>query len=250
MPPAALAPEQIRHNELYRQNQLAILQSRCAAVAATAVAVLDEQNPAADFARWMREISKAALTAGNDFYAALWASGHGATQVVVPRIQVNHGNILDGNFFGMPEPPELRQLALRSLIGNSISPTGEAHKLIQHKPHAGGAVNEAGAPNVAGDVAATTRNVAARGIQAFQVLRDRYEVAEQPLDASEAGKKFLNLSWPTTGLVADYQLHVAKVLRVADELSLDSADNLRALWWRLVGEPPADSPYFAAASRA
>lgn len=144
----------------------------------------------------------------------------------MPRVQANTANILDGNFFGMPEPPELRQLALRSLIGNSIAPDGEAHKLIQHKPHAGGAVDAAGAPNVAGDAEATARNVAARGVQAFQILRNRYEIAEQPTDASEAGKNFLNTSWPTTGLAADYQLHVAKVLRVANELSLDTTDNL------------------------
>lgn len=174
----------------------------------------------------MREISKAALTAGNDFHAALWAPGEGAAMVVVPRIQANAANILDQNFFGMPEPPELRQLALRSLIGKSIAPNGEAHKLIQHKPHAGGAVDDAGAPDVAGDAAATARNVAARGIQAFQVLRNRYEIAEQPIDASAAGKNFLNMSWPTTGLAVDYQLHIAKVLRTAGELSLDATDNL------------------------
>lgn len=71
---------------------------------------------------------------------------------------------------------------------------------------------------------------------------------------SEAGKNFLNTlrGLRTTGLAVGYQLHMAKVLRIASELTLDTADNLRALWWRLVGEPPADSdsPYFAAASRA
>lgn len=107
---------------------------------------LDEQNPATDFARWMREISKAALTAGNDFHAALWADGEGAGAVVVPRVQTAAANILDREFFGMPEPPELRQLALRSLIGNSIAPNGEAHRLIQHKLHAGGSVDAVGAP--------------------------------------------------------------------------------------------------------
>ena len=43
----------------------------------------------------------------------------------------------------LPRPPEMRQLALRSVIGNSIKSGGGAQKLIENKPHAGGGVDAA-----------------------------------------------------------------------------------------------------------
>ena len=65
---------------------------------------------------------------------------------------------------------------------------GEAAKLIRHKPHAGAWIDDAGAPDVAGNADATTAARAARGPQAYAVLRARFEVPEPPKDHGKEGK--------------------------------------------------------------
>ena len=153
-----------RHAAALRQSNLSVLQARCSSLSNQRVAVFDESSPAVDFRRWHSEIMKVATVAGKDFYAALFA----ASTTIIPRTAV--ANVLDVDDFGLPQPPEMRQLALRTLIGHSISPGGEAHKLIMHKPHAGGGVNAVGAPDVHGDALATERAQQARGAQSWQVL--------------------------------------------------------------------------------
>ena len=233
-----------RHAAALRQSNLSVLQARCSSLSNQRVAVFDESSPAVDFRRWHSEIMKVATVAGKDFYAALFA----ASTTIIPRTAV--ANVLDVDDFGLPQPPEMRQLALRTLIGHSISPGGEAHKLIMHKPHAGGGVNAVGAPDVHGDALATERAQQARGAQSWQVLCERFLVPETPEDKGAQATSLLTLRWPTTGLSADYQLHLSKVERMATELGLDDNDALRKLWWPLVAEPSSGSPYAPASSRA
>ena len=138
-----------RHAEHMRQQRLAVLQQRCTALAATIVNPLDEKDAASDWHRWLMDIRKVCATTGEDFQSALLAphtDAAGAVVNVVPKVAAA-GNLLDDDFFGSPQPPEMRQLAIRSLIGNSLIPGGEAQRLIKDKPHAGGSVDAAGSPD-------------------------------------------------------------------------------------------------------
>ena len=115
-----------RHVEAMTHSNLTLLQARCSALAAASVDKLDEDDQG-DFHRWNRDILKVVTTHGADFLGALVAD----ETVIIPRTNVTAANLLDNDNFGLPQPPEMRQLALRSvMIKHDVHFTASKWKIL------------------------------------------------------------------------------------------------------------------------
>ena len=99
--------------------------TRCDAVRSDAVATFDESD-AADFQRWVKEVKAKIAGHGGDMLQALEAHAYlpppapSATidpATTVPQAAI--GDLLDANNFGLVEPAEERQVAIRAFLANS-----------------------------------------------------------------------------------------------------------------------------------
>ena len=83
-------------------------------MSARAITVLSLKNPEADWHRWLDELKAVVKTYGQDFYDALLFAGD-IGEAAAP-------GVLDDE--PMPRTaPQMRQMALRALIGNSLPAT-------------------------------------------------------------------------------------------------------------------------------
>ena len=96
-----VAPEQARHDEAMLATRRGLLQSRCEQLAHVQIAPLDEDRPAVDFRRWLKEIYIACSSAGPDFLTAARLTAEAAN--AVPRVAAAT-NALDNDFFGEATP--------------------------------------------------------------------------------------------------------------------------------------------------
>ena len=130
-----------------------LFSAECEAVASMKVAVLDEKQPERDWRRWSQAVEDSLRT--RPYFAAELQFG-GAIAAVgainAGALQQNDPTVV---FNAAPTLQQQRQLAIRALINNSLLEGGDARKLIENMPYAGGAVNgnvQAKAARVAGTV--------------------------------------------------------------------------------------------------
>ena len=133
MPPAAPA---VNHAA---ERAARLLDDTCTQLAARSVRSLHSDTPEADFRRWRDAIREVVRGAGPDFLAALDFAAD------IPPLPDLTAQVLDDAPATL-SAPQKRQLALRSLISNSLPDDvseGSPRRLIMDMPYAGGTIGGA-----------------------------------------------------------------------------------------------------------
>ena len=97
--------------------------------------IFDETQGAVDYSRWRKDLIAFVGPAGQDFVAALLFDG-----VIPAPPNYNDQWVNADTAQGRPvlTMPQLRQQALLAVIRATLTPSGEALRLIAHCKHAGG----------------------------------------------------------------------------------------------------------------
>ena len=229
-PPPGLAAAGATPADIRRESRMRALADMCSALSSRSVPKLDSRNPDKDFSRWKTDIETVVSSAGADFTAALEYTGN----IPVP---VTPG-VLDDEPLPLTAP-QMRQVALRALISNSIDSAdleGTPRRLIATLQFGGGQI--AGVD------------------QCWAALHARYHTPDLPKDPNQQLSTLLHPSWPRRGDYAELQAHISSQRQLAAEINLypqtdsDADQTQRSFWWPTISSPPTGSPYLAAASRA
>ena len=99
--------------------------------------IFDESKGAVDYERWRSDLITFLASAGVDFTAAFTFGG-----AITANITYDVNNVNDDTINGVVTytMPQMRQLAILSIIRATLSPSGESVKLIRDCRHAGGTI--------------------------------------------------------------------------------------------------------------
>ena len=136
MPPAAVDPALVEAKKT--------LAKTCDALTSrsTFFPIFDESKGSVDYARWRRDLFTFVSSSGADFTAALEFAGP-----ITPTVRYDGINLVNSDTIGgvvTYTMPQMRQLALLTVVRNTLSPTGESVKLIRDCRHAGGTIVDGG----------------------------------------------------------------------------------------------------------
>ena len=202
--------------------------------------IFDESKGSVDYARWRRDLFTFVGSAGVDFTAALEFVGHIApTPAYNPAAEVNRDNAGGIVTYSMPQ---MRQLALLSVIRRTLSPAGESAKIVRECRHAGGIITDA--HGVHDD-------------QALVRLDRRWQSAvAAAVDFGQESASLHAMKWPVEFSADAYNTFFNAAVSHATKSNVNPNDDgqasmdLRKTWWYVFTVPPVGSPYFEAARHA
>ena len=202
--------------------------------------IFDESKGSAGYARWRSDLLTYISTAGVDFTAAYEYNGVITANIAYAPALVNDNTLNSVVTYTMPE---MRQMAILSVIRATLSPNGESRKMIRDCRHAGGTITD---PITHVDID-----------QARIILDRRWRSATaEVVDTGKEAKMLHSMQWPSEMTVDAYNTYFNAVVAHADKANMNPSYNdapsvaLRSSWWYVFTAPPATSPYFAAAQLA
>ena len=204
----------------------------------TFFATFDETKGSVDYRRWRRDLEALLTTAGTGFVETLRFVGATAAATTMTDAQLQADDITGHRPMTMPQ---MRQQAILFVMRQTLSPTGDAIKLIRDCVHAGGVIlvnhfNED---------------------QAIRLLDTRYQSAAVPdFDVGEEAQALMKVEWPSVLSVDEFNAHFNRAVTRATRSGLNPNDDgqhsitLRLTWWHVIASPPFGTVYFAAAQEA
>ena len=103
----------------------------------TFFATFDETKGSVDYRRWRRDLEALLTTAGTGFVETLRFVGATAATTTMTDAQLQADDITGHRPMTMPQ---MRQQAILFVMRQTLSPTGDAIKLIRDCVHAGGVI--------------------------------------------------------------------------------------------------------------